>query len=116
MPRGSSCGPSAPSPVLSCRPRDSAMGRVLSLRRAICVLFWAALALSAAAVGNSADAARIERVRSPGGIEAWLIEDHSVPVLSLRVIFRGGSALDPADKVGLANMTAALLDEGAGPL
>ena len=59
---------------------------------------------------------RIDRVRSPGGVEAWLVEDHSVPVISLRVIFRGGAALDPADKLGLANMTASLLDEGAGPL
>ena len=59
---------------------------------------------------------RIDRVRSPGGVEAWLVEDHSVPVVSLRVIFRGGAALDPADKLGLANMTASLLDEGAGPL
>lgn len=59
---------------------------------------------------------RIDRVRSPGGVEAWLVEDHGVPVISLRVIFRGGAALDPADKLGLANMTASLLDEGAGPL
>ena len=58
----------------------------------------------------------IDRVRSPGGVEAWLVEDHSVPVIALRVIFRGGAALDPADKLGLANMTASLMDEGAGPL
>ena len=67
-------------------------------------------------LASSAEAGtRIDRVRSSGGIEAWLVEDHSVPVVSLRVIFRGGSALDPADKLGLANMTASLLDEGAGP-
>lgn len=82
-------------------------------------LAWIGLAISlivfAANIGR-AEAAKIERVRSPGGIEAWLVEDHSVPVVSLRLIFRGGGALDPADKGGLASMTASLLDEGAGDL
>jgi zinc protease len=58
----------------------------------------------------------IQRVKSPGGIEAWLVEDHSVPVIALRMAFRGGSAEDPADRLGLANMTARMLDEGAGDL
>jgi zinc protease len=29
----------------------------------------------------------IERVTSPGGIEAWLIEDHTLPVVSIRFAF-----------------------------
>jgi zinc protease len=58
----------------------------------------------------------IKQVKSPGGIEAWLVEDRSVPVVSLSVAFRGGAALDPANKGGLAEMTASLLDEGAGDL
>lgn len=60
-------------------------------------------------------AAPIERVRA-GAIEAWLIQDHTNPVISLRFAFRGGSALDPKDKVGLARLVSALLDEGAGEL
>jgi len=55
-------------------------------------------------------------VTSPGGITAWLVEDRMVPVVSLQFAFRGGSALDPADKVGLANLAASTLDEGAGDL
>jgi len=74
-----------------------------------------ALALLVAAAPASA-AAKIERVVSPAGIEAWLIEDHSNPIISMRFAFRGGSALDPVGKDGLANMAAALLDEGAGEL
>jgi zinc protease len=54
-------------------------------------------------------------VVSPGGIEAWLVEDKSVPVVSLEAAFTGGAATDPAAKPGLANLTASLLDEGAGP-
>jgi zinc protease len=51
------------------------------------------------------------------GIEAWLVEDHANPIIAVRIAFRGsGAAVDPADKGGLARMTAALLDEGAGDL
>src|SRR5437763_8851393 len=57
----------------------------------------------------------IERVTSPGGIEAWLVEDHTLPVVAIRFAFPGGAALDPAGKGGLAAMAASLLDEGAGP-
>lgn len=59
---------------------------------------------------------QIQKVVSPGGIEAWLIEDHRVPLMALDVTFRGGAALDPAGKDGLAVFTASLLDEGAGDL
>lgn len=59
-------------------------------------------------------ATEVEAVTSPGGITAWLVEDHSLPVVTLDVSFRGGAALDPADKSGLATLTADLLDEGAG--
>jgi zinc protease len=63
-----------------------------------------------------ASAVTIEEVKSPGGITAWLVEDHSVPVVSASITFRGGSALDPDDKAGLAYFTMDLLDEGAGDL
>ena len=61
-------------------------------------------------------AVTIEEVKTAQGITAWLVEDHSVPVISMDVAFRGGAALDPQDKAGLANLTADLLDEGAGDL
>jgi zinc protease len=64
----------------------------------------------------AAAATEIEAVTSPGGITAWLVEDHSLPVVTIDVSFRGGAALDPADKPGLATLTADLLDEGAGEL
>ena len=72
------------------------------------------LLLPAALPANAAT--EIESVTSPGGITAWLVEDHSLPVVTLDVSFRGGTALDPADKSGLATLTADLLDEGAGEL
>ena len=62
-----------------------------------------------------ARAVEVQRVVSPGGIEAWLVEDHGNPILSMEFSFKGGASLDPAGKEGTANMLAATLDEGAGP-
>lgn len=58
----------------------------------------------------------IQTVKSPGGIEAWLVEDHAVPMLGMRFAFDGGSSQDPVGKEGVANFTAQMLDQGAGPL
>lgn len=83
------------------------------------LLSRAALALAAVVFvlyPAPAKATQIERVVSPGGIEAWLVEDHLNPIISLHLAFRGGSALDPEGKEGLANMVSTLLDEGAGDL
>ncbi len=63
-----------------------------------------------------AHAMKIQTVKSPGGIEAWLVEDHSVPLMALRFAFEGGSSQDPNGKEGLANFITAMLDEGAGEL
>ena len=59
---------------------------------------------------------KIQHVKSPGGIEAWLVEEHSVPLLALRFVFDGGNSQDPAGKDGVANFMSAMLDEGAGDL
>ena len=74
------------------------------------------LALACLLPTASAGAVEVQRVISPGGVEAWLVEDHTNPIIALELSFRGGGALDPEDKVGLANMASALIDEGAGPL
>lgn len=60
--------------------------------------------------------AAVERVVSANGIEAWLIEDHTNPLISIAIGFHGGSALDPAGKEGMAYLLSGLLDEGAGDL
>ncbi|WP_085901003.1 M16 family metallopeptidase [Kiloniella majae] len=58
----------------------------------------------------------ITEVTSPGGIKAWLIEDRSNPIISMKFAFSGGSSVDPNGKEGLANLVAATIDEGAGDL
>lgn len=74
--------------------------------------FAAAAQLACAA----AAATEIQRVAGPGGVEAWLVEDRSVPVVSLSFSFAGGAALDPEGKEGLAELVSGLLDEGAGDM
>ena len=58
----------------------------------------------------------IKRVVSAKGIEAWLIEDKTVPVISMSFAFRGGMALDPVDKPGVARLASIMMDEGAGDM
>ncbi|MBO6507961.1 MAG: insulinase family protein [Roseibium sp.] len=63
-----------------------------------------------------ANAVEIQRVISPEGVEAWLVEDHTVPIIALNFAFGGGAAQDPQDKQGLTRLLAATMDEGAGEL
>ncbi|TYC68087.1 insulinase family protein [Stappia sp. BW2] len=63
-----------------------------------------------------AEAVEIQEVTSPKGVTAWLVEDHTVPIIALNFSFDGGSAQDPAGKEGLTRLLAATLDEGAGDM
>lgn len=68
------------------------------------------------ALSRLAYAVEIQKVVSPKGIEAWLVEDHTVPIIAMNFSFDGGSTQDPAGKEGLTRLLAASLDEGAGDL
>jgi zinc protease len=82
----------------------------------IALTLMACLALSAAATTPSDAAARIQHLISPGGIEAWFVQDSTVPLIAMEYAFAGGASQDPADKPGVGNMVADLLDEGSGDL
>jgi zinc protease len=58
----------------------------------------------------------IQTVKSAGGIDAWLVEDHAVPMLAVRFAVDGGSTQGPSGKEGVANFVAQMLDQGAGDL
>ncbi len=58
----------------------------------------------------------IEEVTSPGGITAWLVEDHSIPFAALELRFRGGTSLDDPDKRGAVYLMSGLIEEGAGDM
>jgi zinc protease len=76
----------------------------------------AALVASVATLSSPANAMKIQTIKSPGGIEAWLVEEHAVPMMAMRFAFDGGSSQDPVGKEGLANFVTAMLDEGAGDI
>lgn len=72
---------------------------------------WLALSLPAAAA-----AIEIQEVTSPGGIKAWLVEEHSIPFVAMDIQFQGGTSLDAEGKRGAVNLMTGLLEEGAGEM
>jgi len=70
-----------------------------------------ALASLAAAPAGAVD---IRDLTSPGGVDYWLVEEPSIPIIAVEIGFRGGAARDQAGRAGLARMVAGLMDEGAG--
>ncbi|HUP20093.1 MAG TPA: pitrilysin family protein [Gemmatimonadota bacterium] len=48
------------------------------------------------------------------GLEVLLVEKHEVPLVQVNLLVEAGSVHDPEGKTGLASMTGAMLDEGAG--
>ncbi len=77
--------------------------------RAAIAIFFAVLAIPAHAID-------IQEVTSPGGVKAWLVEDHSIPFTALSISFKGGASLDDPAKRGAINLMTATLEEGAGKL
>jgi zinc protease len=65
---------------------------------------------------SPAAAIDIKEVRSKGGITAWLVEEHTNPLIAMQYSFEGGTASDPAGKEGVAHFLSGMLDEGAGDL
>jgi zinc protease len=65
---------------------------------------------------SSHAAARIQHLVSPGGIEAWFVQDATVPLVAMEFAMDGGAAQDPDGKAGVGNMVADLIDEGSGDL
>ena len=74
------------------------------------------LAMAALTSAPSHAATKIQHLVSPGGIEAWFVQDATVPLIAMEYAFAGGAAQDPADKPGVGNLVADLLDEGSGDL
>ena len=84
--------------------------------RRFCLTAAACLAISWLAPAPSHAAAKIQHLISPGGIEAWFVQDATVPLIAMEYAFGGGATQDPAGKPGVGNLVADLLDEGSGDL
>ena len=60
-----------------------------------------------------AHAVDINPITSFKNVDAWIVESHQLPFVTMDISLRAGSAFE-GDKHGLANLTASLLTEGAG--
>lgn len=58
----------------------------------------------------------IQEMTSAKGINAWVVEEHSIPFIAIQIIFKGGTSLDLPGKRGATYMMSGLLEEGAGDL
>ena len=57
---------------------------------------------------------KIEKRALSNGVPVWFVETHEVPLVQVNVVVMAGNGDDPPDAFGLASLTAAMLDEGAG--
>jgi len=78
------------------------------------ILIGGALLLGPSLPADAAPGGKLspKRIVTGNGMTVILQEAHSIPVVNVQMIIKAGSVLDPEDKAGLANLTAALLDEG----
>ncbi len=73
-----------------------------------------ALLLTGAAWANNVTLPDYERVVLENGTVLLLAEKHDVPLVGLHAVVRGGSVADPADKAGVAELLASVMQKGAG--
>ena len=76
----------------------------------------AATLVALIAFTHTAHAVEVQEVTSPGGIKALLVEDYTVPLVSLAFSFKGGASQDAPGKEGTAKLLTTMLDEGAGDI
>lgn len=81
-----------------------------AMKRLIVAAFTFLLAQSALA------GVKIEHWVSPSGARVYFVESRVLPMLDIQVDFAAGSIFDPQGKSGLAALTRATLDNGAGKL
>jgi predicted Zn-dependent peptidase len=56
----------------------------------------------------------IQKRALSNGVPVWLVEQREVPLVQVTLLVKSGASDDPSGKFGVASLTAAMLDEGAG--
>jgi zinc protease len=59
---------------------------------------------------------KLERFKLKNGVSVYLIERHTLPIVSMSLVFEGGAATDPKGKQGMAGLCAGLMSEGTEKL
>ena len=84
----------------------------VSIRQPLALWAMAWLGIfSTASLGFTADIAPTKLV-APNGMTVLILEQHFLPIVEIHAMIKAGSAQDPPDKAGTANLVASLLDEG----
>jgi zinc protease len=104
--------------------RISGVGRVAGAACAVALMFATTATLGGQAPDRSKPPATgtapalnipaIQKHTLSNGLPVWIVEMREVPVVDVNLIIKSGAASDPAGRFGIANFTAAMLDEGAG--
>ena len=97
------------------RARAATMSEARTMVVRLCLM--ALLTILALALSFTlARATEVQRVITPAGLEVWLVEDHTVPIIAMDFSFSGGTAQDADGKEGTVTMLTSLLDEGAADM
>ncbi|HSA63335.1 MAG TPA: hypothetical protein VLE25_01480, partial [Nitrospira sp.] len=83
-----------------------------SLRRSSASLVFGCLFVAVAASPLRAAEIVPTKSVSANGMTVLVLEQHFLPIVEVHALVKSGSAQDPPDKAGLANLVASLLDEG----
>ncbi|MBA3878438.1 MAG: peptidase M16 [Sphingobium sp.] len=70
------------------------------------------VAVPAAGPAIAASAPVTNEFRLTNGLRVVVVEKHDLPLLTALLVARGGGAIDPADRAGLASLTADLMPKG----
>jgi zinc protease len=54
----------------------------------------------------------IEKTKLSNGLNVWLVKQNELPIVSMNLVLNSGGTLDPADKSGIASMSATMLNQG----
>ena len=94
------------------------LGRVWQVRRRVLRLLLVGSFASLVSAGTAMAAETLslhipsKKVTLPNGLTVVVSEKHKLPIVHVSVRVKVGSAHDPEDKAGLADLTARLLDKG----
>ncbi len=54
----------------------------------------------------------IEKTKLSNGLELWMVEQNELPIVSMNLVLKTGTANEPDDRTGVAGFTTSLLDDG----
>jgi zinc protease len=86
------------------------------LDNAMAILMLALAFVTFPVVMSARAAVDIQEITTERGVKAWLVEDYTLPIVTVRFSFAGGSTQEPAELEGMTSLMTGLFDEGAGDL